>query len=82
MNGMTTLQYSDKEKRDQIFDRLSNSEEPNERQVIRYSDPAPVMLTDEEFKLDEKGRVIYRTGYFLAYPEECTWKRLKNKHEN
>lgn len=80
MNGMTTLRYSDKAKRDEVFNRLRASEEPNERQVIRYSDPMPVMVSDEEFKLDEKGRVVYKTGYFLAYPEECTWKRLKEKN--
>jgi len=79
MNGMTTLQYSDKQKRDEVFDRLRKSEEPNEQQVIRYSDPAPVMLSEEEFKLDDKGRIVYKTVYFLSYPEECTWKKLKRK---
>jgi hypothetical protein len=79
MNGMTTLQYFDKQKRDEVYNRLRQSEEPNERQVIRYSDPVPIMLSEEEFKLDQKNRVIYKTGYFLAYPEECTWKRLKRK---
>lgn len=78
--GMTILQYSDKEKRDDVFNRLRNSEEPNEQQVVKYSDPIPVMISDEEFKLDEKGRIVYKTGYFLAYPEECTWKRLKEKN--
>jgi hypothetical protein len=79
MSGMMTLRYSDKQKRDEVFDRLRKSEEPNEQQVIRYSDPLPVMISDEEFKLDERGRVVYKTGYFLAYPEECTWKKLKRK---
>jgi hypothetical protein len=79
MQGMTTLQYFDKQKRDEVYDRLRQSEEPNECQVIRYSDPVPMMLNDEEFRLDASNRVVYRTAYFLAYPEECTWKRLKRK---
>jgi hypothetical protein len=77
MEGMTTLQYTEKHKRDDVFHRLRCSPEPNERQVIRYSNPVPTMINEEEFKLDEKGRVVYKTAYFLAYPNECTWKRLK-----
>lgn len=77
---MNVLQYSEKDKRDDAFDRLRNSDEPNERQVIRWSDPVAVMIGEQEFKLDEKGRVIYDTKYFLAYPQESTWKRLKEKH--
>jgi len=77
MEGMTTLQYTDREKRDQIFDRLRKSEEPNEKQVVRWSDVMPVMVNDEEFRLDASNRVVYKTVYFLAYPQESTWKRLK-----
>lgn len=64
-----TLQYFDKDKRNEVFDRLRRSDLPNERKVVRYSDAIPVMLSEEEFKLDAKGRVIYRTAYFLAYPD-------------
>jgi hypothetical protein len=79
MDGMTTLQYTDKEKRDQSFDRLRNSDEPNEQQVVRWSDVMPVMVNDEEFRCDASNRVVYKTVYFLAYPQESTWKRLKEK---
>jgi hypothetical protein len=77
---INVLQYSEKHKRDDAFNRLRNSDEPNERQVVRWSDPVPMMISEQEFKLDEKGRVIYDTKYFLAYPQESTWKRLKEKH--
>jgi hypothetical protein len=77
---MTTLQYTDREKRDQSFDRLRNSEEPNEQQVVRWSDPVAMMLSEDEFLIDERGRVVYHTNYFLAYPQESTWKRLKEKN--
>lgn len=82
MEGMTTLQFSEKHKRDDVFHRLRSSTEPNERQVIRYSNPVPVMISDEEFKLNDAGNVVYVTAWFLAYPNESTWKRLKNARKN
>jgi hypothetical protein len=80
MEGMETLQYTDRDQWYSAYDRLHNSEEANEQQVVKWTEPVAVMLSEEEFKLDERGRVIYHTAYFLAYPRESTWKRLKEKN--
>lgn len=77
------LMFKDKDKRDQVFQSLRESTEPNERQVVKWSDPMPIMLSESEFKLDDKGRVMYETGWFVAYPNEASsWKRLKNAQKN
>ena len=80
MEGMETLQYSDRDQWYGAFNRFRNSEEANERQVVKWTEPVALMLSEEEFKLDEKGRVVYDTKFFLAYPRESTWKRLKEKN--
>lgn len=77
---METLQYTDRDQWYSAYDRLRNSEEMNEQQVVRWTEPRAVMLSEEEFKLDPKGRIAYQTAFFLSYPKESTWKRLKEKH--
>lgn len=79
----TVLMFKDKDKRNQVFESLRQSTEPNERKVVKWSDPMPVMVSEEEFKLDLKGRVVWEDGWFVAYPtESSSWKRLKNAQQN
>jgi hypothetical protein len=83
MNGFDTQKYTEKSRRDVAFDnlRVSSFSFPNERQVIRYSDVEPVMINDEEFKLDDKGRVVYRSVYFLASPIDIHGHRVRARAE-
>lgn len=79
----TVLMFKDKAKRNEVFESLRQSTEPNERKVVKWSDPMPVMLSESEFKLDQKGRVVWEDGWFVGYPsEESSWKRLQNKQRN
>lgn len=79
----TVLMFKDKAKRNEVFESLRHSTEPNERKVVKWSDPMPVMLSEEEFKLDDKGRVIWEDCWFVAYPVEASsWKRFTNAQQN
>lgn len=79
MNGYEVLKYSDRTQRDHDFYALRNSSSslPEERQAIKFSDVEAVMLSDEEFKLSDKGRVVYRSMFFIAYPKEIHGQRVR-----
>ncbi len=74
---MNTMEFSEKDKRDEVFLRLKYQGEGGETSVVRWSDPVPMMVSESEFLLDERGRVIYRDKFYLAYPQEASaWKHL------
>jgi len=50
---------------------------PQERQAVKYSDVEPEMLSEDEFKLDAKGRVVYINYYFIAYPKDINGHRVR-----
>ena len=54
--AMETIQTPSKEARNTLFDELRRSDDSNERQVVKYSEP--VRQPD--------GR--WATAYFVAYP--------------
>lgn len=66
---MGILEFSDKDQRDRVYERLRASKEPNERAAVKWSDPKPVMVSESEFKLDSRGYMVYTTAYFIAYPQ-------------
>lgn len=81
-SNFETLKFTDKGARDRAFElRKASFDSFNEPQVIKYSVPEPVMLSEEEFKLDEKGRVVYKTAYFLAYPKDIHGHRKRREAE-
>ena len=76
MPGFEIIETTDKDKRDDIFDRLRTTGEDNERQAVRFSSVRPVMAGESEFALDDKGRVRYESVWSVAYPREGPqWKR-------
>lgn len=79
MEGFETRQYSEVGKRDAMFGLLRREGDPNERQVVRYSNPEPVMVSEEEFKLNDRGRVVYADKFYLAYPKEVHGHRARRR---
>ncbi len=79
MNGFETIKTTDKARRDNIFHELRSSEMslPEERQAVKYSDVEPIMLSEDEFALDEKNRVRYQTVFFVAYPKDIHGHRVR-----
>lgn len=82
MEGFETMVYKDKAQRDARFQYLRHSDFANERQVIKYSDPEPMMVSEEEFRLDAKDRVMYQTKFFLAYPEDIHGHRVRRRERD
>lgn len=56
-----TIQTPSKEARDKLFDELRQSDDPNERQAVRYSEP--VRQPDGSWV----------TAYFVAHPKGGTY---------
>jgi hypothetical protein len=79
MRGFETQKYTEKSRRDVAFDNLRTSSMslPNEKQAIKWSDVEPVMISEDEFKLDNKGRIIYKSVFFLAYPKDIHGHRVR-----
>lgn len=63
-----TITMSDKEKRDEMFRELRGTGNANERRAVRFSNPEPVMASEDEICLDKKGRPRYTSMYSVAYP--------------
>ena len=54
----------DKQKRDEMFQQLRNSDQPNERQVVKFSSARDVPPT-------KAGEVLtYRSTWSVAYPSD------------
>jgi hypothetical protein len=83
MTGFETFKYSDKDQRNNYFEEMKTSSFslPNERQVIRWSDVEPVMASEEEFQLDNRGRVVYQSVFFLSYPKDIHGRRVRARAE-
>lgn len=77
MDNFETRQYPNSDRRDIMFRFFKQGGDPNERQVIKWSDVEPVMISEDEFKLDDKGRVVYKTVFFLAYPKDIHGHRVR-----
>lgn len=59
---MEEITMTDKAKRDTLFEELKNSDQPNERQVVKFSG------SQSTGKCDSKGRMQYESTYSVAYP--------------
>jgi len=81
MESFETQQYSDSFHRNAAFERLRQDGDPNEKQAVRYSNPEPVMISEEEFKIDAKGRIVYADKFYLAYPKEIHGHRARRRAE-
>lgn len=57
-----TIKARDKDHQEQMYRDLRATGNSKERQAVKYSEPAP---TGER---DTKGRPVYTTAYFVAYP--------------
>ncbi len=81
MEGYEVLKFSESSWRDEIFRRLRHDPDhtPQERQAVKYSDVEPEMLSEDEFKLDVKGRVVYINYYFIAYPKDINGHRVHRR---
>jgi hypothetical protein len=79
MEGYEIFQYDNAAKRDAYFRNLRESSFslPEERQAIRWSDVEPLMKSEDEFQLDDKGRVMYRSLFFVAYPIDVHGHRVR-----
>jgi hypothetical protein len=80
MESFETLKFIDKDNRDRSFERLKHGADstPQEKQAIKYSDvEAEFYPTEDEFNLDEKGRVRYHAVYFVAYPKDIHGHRVR-----
>jgi len=80
MEGFEGMSFTTKYKRDEAFHNLRHSSFsfPNERQVVKWSDPEPLFVSGTTTPLlDEKGRRRYATVFFLAYPKEIHGKRVR-----
>lgn len=60
--AMEELTMTDKAKRDDLFNQLKNSDQPNERQVVKFSGSRTTG------RCDEHGRMRYESTYSVAYP--------------
>lgn len=80
MEGFESVQFTDKDKRDDYFRELRRSSFsfPNERQAIKYSDVAPLLVEGRtEPFLDSKGRQRYCSVFIVAYPKEIHGHRVR-----
>ena len=83
MEGHEVLKFIDKDWRNEVFRRLRHEPDhtPQERQAVKFSEVEPEMLTEDEFKLDAKGRVVYRSYFFIAYPKDIHGHRVRRRVE-
>jgi hypothetical protein len=83
MDGYEVLKFSESPWRDEIFRRLRHDPDhtPQERQAVKFSEVEAEMLAEDEFKLDDKGRIVYISYYFIAYPKEVNGRRVRERIE-
>lgn len=62
MHNIEVISFTDRDKRDEVFDTLRKHGNAQERQVVRFSD---VELTGQ---IDAQERLTYRDVWSVAYP--------------
>lgn len=84
MENFETLKFIDKDRRDLSFYKMRHESgwTPQERQAVKFSDAEPRMVSEEEFLLDDKGRIVYQTYYFIAYPKDIHGHRARKRAEH
>jgi hypothetical protein len=61
--ALEIVKFPSKDSRNEAFQVLRHSEKSNEREVVKWSSTEPIG------KQDSKGRDIWETTWFLAYPK-------------
>jgi hypothetical protein len=60
---------TDKEARDRTFADYKANGNEQEKKAVKYSEPVQrVNPATGEISLDNKGRIVYDTRYYIAYP--------------
>jgi len=83
MEGFEIISFTNKYKRDESFYNLRNLRNssfnfPNERQVVKWSDVKPLFVSGTTMPLlDEKGRRVYASVFYLAYPKDIHGHRVR-----
>lgn len=80
MYEFESVQFTDKFKRDDYFRELRRSSFsfPNERQAVKYSDVAPLLVEGTTTPLlDAKGRQQYCSVFIVAYPKDIHGHRVR-----
>lgn len=84
MESFESISFTTKYKRDEYFHNLRNSSFslPEERQAVKYSDVAPLLVSGTTTPLlDEKGRQMYASIWVAAYPKEIHGHRVRAREK-
>ena len=60
----------DKEKRNELWRELRTRGRGVERQVVKFSGVQPVLDSDGQQKVNEKGRLVWQSNWSVSHPAE------------
>lgn len=66
--AMEVITTPDKEKRDQMFQEFRNSDQVNERQVVKFSGVEQLTPISRDAKTKKIIRPTFRSTWSVAYP--------------
>ncbi|VVB51643.1 Uncharacterised protein [uncultured archaeon] len=66
--AMEVITTPDRDKRDQMFQELRNSDQANEREVVKFSGVEQLTPMSRDAKTGRIIRATYRSTYSVAYP--------------